>query len=53
MGNTNYVDSYAFLLYEKGMFYLLMEQNDSAHHYLQNSLMRCKTYGNKAEVTKD
>lgn len=52
MGNTNYVDSYAFLLYEKGMFYLLMEQNDSAHHYLQNSLMRCKTYGNKAEVTK-
>ena len=36
-GNTNYVDSYAFLLYEKGMFYLLMEQNDSAYHYLQNS----------------
>lgn len=52
MGNTNYVDSYAFLLYEKGMFYLLMEQNDSAHHYLQNSLMRCKTYGNKVEATK-
>ncbi len=50
-GNTNYVDSYAFLLYEKGMFYLLMEQNDSAYHYLQNSLMICKTYGNKAATT--
>lgn len=52
MGNTNYVDSYAFLLYEKGMFYLLMEQNDSAYHCLQNSLTKCKTYGNKAEATK-
>ena len=50
-GNTNYVDSYAFLLYEKGMFYLLMEQNDSAYHYLLNSLMICKTYGNKAATT--
>ena len=52
MGNTNYADSYAFLLYEKGMFYLLMEQNDSAYYYLQNSLTKCKTYGNKAEATK-
>lgn len=51
-GNTNYEDSKAFILYEKGLYYLNMLQFDSAYCYLDKSLRLCKSYSNKSATTK-
>ena len=51
-GNQNYEDSYAFLLYEKGLFFLLTNQLDSAYCKLNESLKLSKSFSNKAITTK-
>ena len=51
-GNQNYEDSYAFLLYEKGLFFLQTNQLDSAYCKLNESLKFSKSFSNKAITTK-
>ena len=51
-GNQNYEDSYAFLLYEKGLFFLQINQLDSAYCKLNESLKLSKSFSNKAITTK-
>ena len=51
-GNQNYEDSYAFLLYEKGLFFLQTKQLDSAYCKLNESLKFSKSFSNKAITTK-
>lgn len=51
-GNQNYEDSYAFLLYEKGLFFLQTNQLDSAYCKLNESLKLSKSFSNKAITTK-
>lgn len=51
-GNQNYEDSYAFLLYEKGLFFLQTNQLDSAYCKLNESLKLSKSFNNKAITTK-
>lgn len=51
-GNQNYEDSYAFLLYEKGLFFLQTNQLDSAYCKLNESLKFSKSFSNKAIITK-
>lgn len=52
VGNQNYEDSYAFLLYEKGFFFLQTNQLDSAYCKLNESLKFSKSFSNKAIITK-
>lgn len=52
VGNQNYEDSYAFLLYEKGLFFLQTNQLDSAYCKLNESLKLSKSFSNKAITTK-
>lgn len=52
VGNQNYEDSYAFLLYEKGLFFLQTNQLDSAYCKLNESLKFSKSFSNKAIITK-
>lgn len=52
VGNQNYEDSYAFLLYEKGLFFLQTNQLDSAYCKLNESLKLSKSFNNKAITTK-
>lgn len=52
VGNQNYEDSYAFLLYEKGLFFLQTNQLDSAYCKLNESLKLSKSFSNKAIITK-
>lgn len=52
VGNQNYEDSYAFLLYEKGLFFLQTNQLDSAYYKLNESLKFSKSFSNKAITTK-
>ena len=52
VGNQNYEDSYAFLLYEKGLFFLQTNQLDSAYCKLNESLKFSKSFSNKAITTK-
>ena len=51
-GNANYKDSYAFLLYEKGLLYLNIGKEDSAHILFQQCLKLSPSYNNKADATK-
>ncbi|RGH46204.1 hypothetical protein DW917_01760 [Prevotella sp. AM42-24] len=51
-GNQNYEDSYAFLLYEKGLFFLQTNQLDSVYCKLNESLKLSKSFSNKAITTK-
>ena len=51
-GNLEYEDSKAYVLYEKGFYYMYMNQLDSAYNYLKQSLSLCKSYSNKAATTK-
>jgi len=50
-GNSNYKDAKAFVLYERGTYYLFTSQLDSAFTYLSQSLRLCKTYSMKAATT--
>lgn len=51
-GNSNWKDAYAYVLYEKGMYYIGMEKMDSAYICLLQSLKQCKSFSNKAVATK-
>lgn len=43
-GNSEYEDSKAYVLCQKGAYYMLTAQLDSAYNYLQQSLRLCKSY---------
>lgn len=51
-GNTNYDDSKAFLLYEKGMYYMFMNNLNIAYTCLQQSFKLSKSYSNKCAATE-
>lgn len=51
-GNTNYDDSKAFLLYEKGLYYMFTNNLNIAYTCLQQSLKLSKSYSNKCAATK-
>lgn len=51
-GSLEFEDSKAYVLYERGSYYMYMNQLDSAYNYLKQSLSLCKSYGNKAATTK-
>ena len=51
-GNSEYEDSKAYVLCQKGTYYMFTAQLDSAYNNLQQSLRLCKSYSNKAATTK-
>ena len=51
-GNSNYGDAKAFLLCEKGRYYMFISRLDSAFSCLNQSLKLSKSYSNKAAATK-
>ena len=51
-GNLEYEDSKAYVLCQKGIYYMFTGQLDSACYILQQSLMFCKSFSNKAATTK-
>lgn len=51
-GNINYEESYAYILYEQGCYYLLDNKLDSAYISLNKSLQLSKSYSNKAAATR-
>ena len=51
-GNSNYGDANAFLLCEKGRYYMFVSRLDSAFSCLNQSLKLSKSYSNKAAATK-
>ena len=51
-GNSNYGDAKAFLLCEKGRYYMFVSRLDSAFFCLNQSLKLSKSYSNKAATTK-
>ena len=51
-GNLEYEDSKAYVLCEKGIYYMFTGQLDSACYILQQSLKFCKSFSNKAATTK-
>ena len=51
-GNLEYEDSKAYVLCQKGIYYMFTGQLDSACYILQQSLKFCKSFSNKAATTK-
>lgn len=51
-GNSNYEDAKAYVLYQKGTYYLFANQLDSAYYNLSRSLKLSKSYSIKAATTK-
>lgn len=51
-GNSNYEDAKAYVLYQKGTYYLFTNLLDSAYYNLQQSLKLCLSYSTKAATTK-
>ena len=51
-GNSNYGDAKAFLLCEKGTYYMFVSRLDPAFSCLNQSLKLSKSYSNKAAATK-
>lgn len=51
-GNSNWEDAYAFVLYEKGLYYLAVGKNDSAYSCLRQSLEQSKSFSNLTVSTK-
>ena len=51
-GNSEYADAKAYVLCQKGTYYMLTAHLDSAYNYLQQSLRLCKSYSVKAAATK-
>lgn len=47
-----YEDSKAYILSERGLYYMFVNQLDSAYKDLSLSLNLCKSYSNKANTTK-
>ena len=50
--NMEYEDSKAYILSERGLYYMFVNQLDSAYKDLSQSLNLCKSYSNKANTTK-
>ena len=50
-GNSEYEDSKAYVLCQKGTYYMFTAQLDSAYNNLQQSLRLCKSYSIKAATT--
>lgn len=50
-GNAEYKDSYAFLLCERGEYFLKFNQLDSAYSTLTKSLALCQAYSTKSATT--
>ena len=51
-GSLEYDDSKAYVLNQRGLYYMYMDQLDSAYYYLNQSLNLCKSNSNKAATTK-
>jgi len=51
-GNLNNEDSKAYVLCQKGIYYMFTGQLDSACYILKQSLKFCKSFSNKAATTK-
>ena len=51
-GNSEYEDSKAYVLCQKGTYYMFTAQLDSACYILQQSLKFSKSFSNKAATTK-
>ena len=51
-GNSEYEDSKAYVLCQKGTYYMFTAQLDFAYNNLQQSLRLCKSYSIKAATTK-
>ena len=51
-GNLEYEDSKAYVLCQKGIYYMFTGQLDYACYILQQSLKFCKSFSNKAATTK-
>ena len=51
-GISEYEDSKAYVLCQKGTYYMFTAQLDSAYNNLQQSLRLCKSYSIKAATTK-
>lgn len=51
-GNSNYEDSYGFVLYERGLYYLLTNKNDSAYISFKKGLKYSNSYDNKKILNK-
>ena len=51
-GNSEYEDSKAYVLCQKGTYYMFTAQLDSAYNNLQQSLRLCESYSIKAATTK-
>ena len=52
IGNSNYEDAYAYLLYRKGLYNLFKGKNDSSYIFFKQSLEQSKSYSNKAAAMK-
>lgn len=52
IGNSDYKDSFAYLLYEKGFLYLNIGKEDSAYILFQQSYQHSLSYSNKAAATR-
>ena len=51
-GNSNYEDAKAYVLYQKGTYYLFVNKQDSAYDNLSLSFKMCKSYSIKAATIK-
>ena len=51
-GNSNWEDSYAYVLYEQGLYYLAVGKQDSAYLCLNQSFEQSKSFSNLAASTK-
>ena len=51
-GNSNWEDSYAYVLYEQGLYYLIVEKLDSAYSCLSQSFEQSKSFSNLAASTR-
>ena len=51
-GNSNWEDSYAYVLYEQGLYYLAVEKLDSAYSCLKQGFEQSKSFSNLAASTR-
>ena len=51
-GNDNWKDAYAYILYERGSYYLAVGKKDSAYSFLKQSFEQSKSFSNLAASTR-
>ena len=51
-GNDNWKDAYAYILYERGSYYLAVGKKDSAYSCLKQSFEQSKSFSNLAASTR-